>query len=103
MISNDIRLFFHSPCFDGAVSAALTCGYLERADGLVPSRLIGVNYHLKDTWLSDQPTKPCAIVDLLYQTRADFWADHHSTTLLTEAARKDFEIRGNNNLLYDSS
>jgi hypothetical protein len=102
MIQNNLHLFFHSPCFDGAVSAALASDYFERVLGSAPT-LTGVNYDLKDAWLSNDPIKPFAIVDFLYHPGAEFWADHHPTTFLTEDVRRDFEAKRSSNFLYDKS
>jgi hypothetical protein len=99
--SDGLRLFFHSPCFDGAVSAAIASDYFEQTLGFAPTTLIGVNYHLKDQWLSMQPTQPFAVVDFLYHPRVDFWVDHHPTTFLNEELRIDFEVRKGPHLIYD--
>ena len=102
-MSHGLRLFFHSPCFDGATSAALASDYFELNLGSAPTDLMGVNYHLKHQWLSMQPERPYAVVDFLYHPGADVWADHHLTTFLSEEARMDFETRRNPNLMYDNA
>jgi hypothetical protein len=40
-------------------------------------------------------------VDFLYHPGAQFWADHHSTTFLTEASRRDFETKQDERHIYD--
>jgi len=96
-----IRLHFHAPCFDGAVSAALAGTYLERVRGYREVALQGVNYDLRDGWLKSELPRPCAIVDFLYHPSADFWADHHPTAFLTPEARLDYESRHSPDLFYD--
>lgn len=62
-----------------------------------------VDYTLRDTWLSSELKKPCAIVDFLYHPQVDFWADHHQTSILTNAAEEDFHRRKNKFcLLFDA-
>src|SRR5437870_4682611 len=95
------KIYFHSPCFDGVVSAVLAWGFLEKTDGWVNPVLRMVNYGQRESWLSEGVEAPSAIVDFLYHPNAQFWADHHSTTFLTEAARRDFDTRQNQRLIYD--
>lgn len=98
-----LSLAFHSPCFDGAVSAAVASDYFEGVLGFKIVSLRGVNYHLRDKWLSFEPVRPFAVVDFLYHPAAEFWVDHHATTFLTEEMRHDFEARRNSYLIYDRS
>jgi hypothetical protein len=101
--SQGLHLLFHSPCFDGAASAAMASDYFELTLGSAPAALIGVNYHLKDQWLSMPLARPFAVVDFLYHPEVDFWMDHHPTTFLTEALRIDFEAKKNPRLVYDKT
>lgn len=94
-------LYFHSPCFDGIVSGALIWDFLEAAQGWTIERARAVNYDARPTWLSTKLDQPCAIVDFLYHPDAEFWADHHLTTFLTDESRRDFERRRNHWLVYD--
>ncbi len=96
------HLYFHSPCFDGIVSAVLAWDFLETRQGWAPVTFHPVNYHLRERWLSSTLEKPCAIVDFLYNPQAVFWADHHLTTFLDEDARRDFERRTSQTLVYDN-
>src|ERR1700675_884013 len=86
-------LYFHYPCFDGLVSAVLAWEFLEKHEEWNIRDLQPVDYTLRDTWLSSELKTPCAIVDFLYHPRADFWADHHQTSMLTRAAEEDFQRR----------
>ena len=86
-------LYFHYPCFDGLVSAVLAWEFLEHSEKWHVSEFVPVNYKLRDRWLKDKLQKPCAIVDYLYHPRADFWADHHQTSMLTARVRANFEKR----------
>jgi hypothetical protein len=93
-------LYFHSPCFDGIVSCVLTWDFLETGQGWKVNLLRTVNYHSKSTWLYTQLQTPCAVVDFLYHPQAEFWADHHLTTFLTEEAERDFKKRKSRWLIY---
>jgi len=101
-IGNIVHLYFHSPCFDGTVSAVIASTYLEQVRGYSEVLLHGVNYHLRDRWLAAELDRPCAIVDFLYHTAADFWADHHPTAFLSDEVRRHYESRCGPNLFYDS-
>jgi hypothetical protein len=102
METRPIHLCFHSPCFDGVVSAAIANTYLEENRGYTHVALQPVNYHLKSQWLTTSFPRPLAVVDFLYHPDATFWADHHPTTFVTEEARKDFENRPSPDRFYDS-
>jgi hypothetical protein len=94
-------LYLHYPCFDGVVSGALAWQFLETHRHWKIEHICPVNYDLRDTWLSTSLQIPCAVVDFLYHPQASFWADHHSTTFLTEQARRDYEQRWGPDRLYD--
>jgi len=94
-------LYFHSPCFDGIVSAVLTWDFLEHKLSWSRVRLHTVNYDVKNYWLSSELGRPSAIVDFLYHPQAEFWADHHLTSFLTKEARYDFEQRQGKMVVYD--
>jgi hypothetical protein len=94
-------LYFHSPCFDGIVSAVLAWDFLDVQDGWTNPALRPVNYDLRETWLSQRLEQPAAVVDFLYHRGIEFWADHHPTAFLTRTARADFEKRENARLIYD--
>lgn len=99
---NSATLYFHYPCFDGLVSAVLAWEFLERHESWRIVNFCPVDYKLRESWLSNKLNKPCAIVDFLYHPDADFWADHHQTTMLTEEAKADFLRRKQNgSLFYD--
>jgi len=97
----EIHLYFHSPCFDGVVSAVIASAYLERVHGYAIAALKAVNYNLRDKWLTSRLEKPGAIVDFLYHPDAEYWADHHPTAFLTEEAKADYEKKESPNLIYD--
>jgi len=76
---------------------------LKKHEGWNICDLQPVDYTLRDTWLSSELKKPCAIVDFLYHPQVDFWADHHQTSILTNAAEEDFHRRKNKFcLLFDA-
>lgn len=86
-------LYFHYPCFDGLVSAALSWEFLEAQKGWSVDELCPVNYTVRNTWLASELKHPCAIVDFLYHPSADFWADHHATSMLSKEAEADYQRR----------
>jgi len=95
-------LYFHYPCFDGLVSGVLAWEFLETQEKWRVTEFVPANYKLRDRWLMDKLRKPCAIVDFLYHPHADFWADHHQTSMLTTKAEVDFQRRkGKACLLFD--
>src|ERR1700686_3869824 len=67
-------LYFHYPCFDGLVSGVLACEFLEKRKDWNIGELHPVDYTMRDTWLASELRTPCAIVDFLYHSRAEFWA-----------------------------
>jgi len=87
------RLYFHSPCFDGIVSAVLTSDFAERVLNWTIDDLQPVTYKLRSSWLADPLVEPCAVVDFLYHPKATFWADHHPTTFLSPQVKRDFALR----------
>jgi hypothetical protein len=97
------RLYFHSPCFDGIVSAVLTWDFAETVLKWSIQELQPVNYQLRSSWLSEQLPQPCAVVDFLYHPQATVWADHHSTTFLSAEAKDDFEQKRSPYLVYDET
>lgn len=97
---NNATLYFHYPCFDGIVSAALAWEFLEQQKGWRVDDLCPVNYTVRNTWLGAELKHPCAIVDFLYHPSADFWADHHATSMLTKDAEADYQRRKQHFSLY---
>ncbi len=96
-------LYFHYPCFDGLVSGVLACQFLEEHEKWNIGDLRPVDYTLRESWLSSELKKPSAVVDFLYHPNAEFWADHHQTSMLTRAAEEDFQRRrGVACLLFDA-
>jgi hypothetical protein len=93
-------LYFHSPCFDGIVSAVVVSDFLESSQGWSFERFSPVDYDYRLDWLTAELHRPCAVVDFLYHPQATFWADHHSTTFVTPEAKKDFEQRTDCRWLY---
>lgn len=86
-------LYFHSSCFDGIVSSVMTADFLENTQDWTLDQLMPFGYDARTTWLSRRLITTSAVVDFLYHPQAVFWADHHSTTFLTEDAKKDFKRR----------
>jgi hypothetical protein len=103
-MQNRGNVHFHSPCFDGIISAGLIMDWLERTHGWKDIVLHVVNYHLRDTWLKTPLPTPSAVVDFLYHPDALYWADHHPTTFLVPTAEQDYLARQNRDfLIYDKS
>jgi hypothetical protein len=103
MNSNSVHLYFHSPCFDGIVSAAIASDYLEQVKGFPQAQLHSVNYHLREEWLGRELLRPAAVVDFLYHPATEFWADHHPTTFLTDEVERDYEKRRGPDIFYDKA
>src|SRR4051812_19537671 len=97
------HLYFHSPCFDGVVSAVLTSAYLEERKSYRQLQLHSVNYDLRERWLASELIRPCAVVDFLYHPAAQLWADHHATAFLNDETRNDYERRRGPDVVYDSN
>lgn len=76
------HVYFHAPCFDGIASAVFAAEILGWKDPVFHP----VGYEARTRWLEDRLEVPTAVVDFLFHPRAEFWADHHRTTYLTEAA-----------------
>jgi hypothetical protein len=97
-------IFFHYPCFDGLVSAAIAVDFLEGTEGWRFGAYHRVNYDQKEHWLRARLSERSAVVDFLYHPQATFWADHHPTTFLDDQALQQFEsdrTRPDRWLLYD--
>lgn len=103
MKGKPVHLYFHSPCFDGVVSAALASEYLEKVRRYPEVQLHGVNYHLRDSWVNSELQRPSAVVDFLYHPSAELWVDHHPTTFLNDEARSDYERRRGPDIFYDNA
>lgn len=103
MKDKPVHLYFHSPCFDGAVSAALASEYLEKVRQYPEVQLHGVNYHLRDSWVSSELQRPSAVVDFLYHPSAELWVDHHATPFLGDEARSDYDRRRGPDIFYDNT
>lgn len=93
-------LYFHYPCFDGIVSAALAWEFLEQRKGWTVDEFCPVNYTVRNSWLASELKHPVGIVDFLYHPSADFWADHHATSMLTKEVEADYERRRSSFPLY---
>jgi hypothetical protein len=94
-------LYLHFPCFDGIISGVLTILFLEKSRRWKFKTIEPVNYGLKKTWLGTPLPKHSAVVDFLYHPQAEFWADHHPTTFLTDQVKADFEQRKGSFRIYD--
>jgi hypothetical protein len=77
----------------------LVAEFLERKRWRI-QRICPVNYDVKDKWLATALEIPAAVVDFLYHPQAAVWADHHTTSFLSPAARADFEQRRNKAQLW---
>jgi hypothetical protein len=94
-------LYFHSPCFDGIISAVLASEFLEHHRGWAGVDAKAVNYDDQVGFLDRAIRPPAAVVDFLYHPDAAFWADHHQTAFLTPELREDFRTRSKTDLIYD--
>jgi len=99
-MTKSATLYFHYPCFDGVVSAALAWEFLEKHKGWSVGELRPINYTVRNIWLSGELEHPCAIVDFLYHPSADFWADHHATSMLSKEVEADYQRRRGEFPLY---
>lgn len=103
LMGKSARLYFHSPCFDGIVSAVVASDFLEVRRSWVFECYCAVDYGQRTNWLSRSLGKECAVVDFIYHPQATFWADHHSTTFLSATERRDFiHRRHGRTLFYDA-
>src|SRR5438876_6074091 len=102
-MNSSSQLYFHSPCFDGIVSAVLTWDFVETVFRWTVRELKPVTYKLRESWLAETLVRPCAVVDFLYHPHATFWADHHSTTFLSPEAKHDFELKRGPYFVYDDN
>lgn len=100
--SDNASLYLHFPCFDGLVSGALTWEFLKRR-GWEFTRVQPVNYNLRSTWLATKLEPPSAVIDFLYHPEAQFWADHHLTTFLTDDLKTEFNAQPKPWMFYDSA
>ncbi len=96
-----LTVYLHFPCFDGVVSASLTCEFLERKYGWKTADLVPVDYSRRATWLSEALPKQSAVVDFLYHPDAQFWADHHQTTFINPQHAAHLQRPRNAEVLYD--
>lgn len=102
-MTHKARLLFHSPCFDGIVSAVLTSDYLRRHQSWGEIEYNQVSYDVRDQWLSTSLDGQTAVVDFLYHPDAVFWADHHGTAFLNPQVRTHFQTRTDGELIFDES
>ena len=101
-IMRNSTVYFHYPCFDGLISAVIAAEFLESHEGWHITDFEPVDYTLRDAWLSTDLKRPAAVVDFLYHPQAEFWADHHQTSILTSAAKEDFNRRKHrSSVLFD--
>ncbi|MEX1129685.1 MAG: hypothetical protein WD227_16555 [Vicinamibacterales bacterium] len=97
------RIFFHAPCFDGAVSAAIAADFLTETERWTAALPSGINYGMARPWVRASNNTPFAIVDFVFSPRAELWADHHLTTFESSAARRTFKSRRSKLWIYDPS
>src|SRR5579872_7540227 len=60
-------------------------------------------YHQQKEWPDTRLPRHSAVVDFLYHPQAEFWADHHETSFLTDQLRADFEARKDKSRSKDES
>ena len=95
-----MHIYFHAPCFDGAVSCALAWALLEER-GWEIEQLIPINYDVRKQWLKTSLPRSSAVVDFPYHPSAVFWVDHHNTTFLNTRAERSFQRRASADLVFD--
>lgn len=96
------KLLFHSPCFDGIVSAVIASDYLRRHQDWPEMELQSVNYDIRSEWLAQRFEGQTAIVDFLFHPEASFWADHHPTTFLTPELKQE-ALASDRPFIYDNT
>ena len=96
-----LRLYFHSPCFDGIASAVLCWDFFEQRGEADVVQLHPVSYEQRERWLSTTLPSGSAVVDFLFHPDAMFWVDHHQTTFLTSESRQTFESHQSRTWVYD--
>jgi hypothetical protein len=101
MKSRRLDLYFHAPCFDGIVSAVLCWDFFESRGEADEIRLHPVGYDRRERWLKEVLPAHSAVVDFLFHPSALFWADHHPTAFLTDAAHQVFNQRSSPFWLHD--
>ena len=94
-------LYLHFPCFDGIISGVLAALFLEKSRGWRFKSIRPVNYDLQEKWLDTRLPRRSAVVDFLFHPQAEFWADHHPTTFLTELAKAEFDQHPTPSRIYD--
>lgn len=98
----ELTLYLHFPCFDGVASATLAKEVLRASANQEVRTIVPVTYDLRSRWLKTRLGKHAVIVDFLFHPDAEYWADHHTTTFVDEAAAKSFRARAKEKrLLYD--
>lgn len=101
-MSRCATLYFHSPCFDGIVSAVLALDFLEVSQSWAFKDLCPVDYARRDSWLFEKHDQPFAVVDFLFHPDAEFWTDHHQTSFLSASLKYNFEGEKNPYHIYSS-
>jgi hypothetical protein len=79
---------YHHNDFDGLATASIFSKYLylvEKID-LEQIRFVSVDYNLKSNWAIYKLENPCAVLDFLYHSEADWWFDHHNSSFINEAS-----------------
>lgn len=79
---------YHHNDFDGLATASIFSKYLNLVETIDIGQMnfIPVDYNLKDKWASYQLDRPCAVLDFLYHSNADWWFDHHISSFLNDAS-----------------
>src|ERR1041384_7398682 len=100
-MTTSAKLLFHSPCFDGIVSAVLAGDFLRNAEHWDEIELQPVNYDLNRQWTTFAFEGRAAIVAFLFHPDARFWADHQRASFLGEDFRGEFLARRDGHFIYD--
>lgn len=103
MNQQTFHLYFHSPCFDGIISAVLMSDFLAMARSVEDIQLHVVNYGLRATWKDLHLEQPAAVVDFLYHPGAAIWFDHHRTTFLDREMQASYQCRKGPEIVYDGT
>lgn len=94
-------LYFHYPCFDGLVSAAIAWEFLEQWAHWRIAEICPVNYDQKQTWANRELAPTSAVVDFLFHPKATLWADHHSTAFSSAHVQQSNEPANDQWRAYD--
>lgn len=99
-----VRVFFHSHCFDGSASAAVFTALYRTARGEAEFGYQGLTHKASGLFEGAEFSgDDNAIVDFKYSAdaRVTWWFDHHQSAFLTPADAQHFQQEHNGQKFYD--